>query len=372
MVLVVGAVNSQNNMLFWLFGLGVAGLLISGFLSGGTLMQIAIEREPAPVGVVGDELIIRYRVHNRSRVFPAYGLTIEELAKSKRGGATWPGRLRLRPAFAVYIPPRSSVVVEARALATQRGLVDFGPVQVWTTFPFGLTRKSVTYFQDSRVAVRPWVAPVRDGLLHARAGQGDSGATVRRSRTGDEFFSLREFAHGDSIRSIAWKSTARLGHAVVREMATRPSRRVWIVLCFDLAGQSNEQVISVGAGLLAQAVKLGLEPGLALSDGRVLEYPRSQPKLDRLLDQLAAITPGTADDGSPRASSFAGPQEGVVLVCTAGSGPEGLSGERVLIEESGNYAQGLPAGWHPSFELPAGKHTSRWWKLVSAWTGGED
>jgi len=359
-------------MLFWLFGLGVAGLLISGFLSGGTLMKITVEREPAPTGTVGDELIIRYRVFNHSRVFPAYALTIEELPASKRAKSTWPGKLRPRPAFAAHIPPRSSIVVEARALAIHRGLIDLGPLQVWTTFPFGLTRKSVTYHQDSRIAVRPWTAPVRDGLLHARAGQGDSGLSVRRSRTGDEFFSLREFAHGDSLRSIAWKSTARLGHAVVREMATRPSRRVWIVLCFDLSGQTNEQVISVGAGLLAQAIRLGLEPGLALSDGRVLEQPRSQPKLDRLLDQLASLTPSTADRASPRSTGFAGPREGVILVCTAGAGPEGMTGERVLVEESTNYINGLPAGWHPSFQPPAGSRTSRWWKLVSAWTGSDE
>jgi len=382
MVLVVGAVNSQNNMLFWLFGLGVAGLLISGFLSGGTLMQIGVEREVAPVGQVGDEVVIRYRLHNRSRVFPAYAITVEELARHRRTVVSWPGRLRMRPAFAAYIPPRGSVVVETRALACRRGIAEFGPVQVWSTFPFGLTRKSVTYVQEGRVAVRPWTAPVREGLLRARAGAGGNGQTVRRSRTGDEFYSLREFAHGDSLRSIAWRSTARLGHAVVREMASRPSRRVWVVLCFELdvgdgtvssGGVNNEQVISVGAGLLAQAVRNGLEPGLALADGRVLEHPRASAKLDRMMDALATLNPvGGGGGGAGKGLAFAGPQDGVVLVCSAGAGPEGIAGERVLIEDSGNYSEGLPAGWHPRFEETDRKRTSRWWKLVEAWTGGDE
>jgi len=50
MVLVMGAINGQNNLLFWLFGLGVAGLLISGILSGGSLMRLDIEREAYPQG----------------------------------------------------------------------------------------------------------------------------------------------------------------------------------------------------------------------------------------------------------------------------------------------------------------------------------
>ncbi len=366
-VLVIGAVNSQNNLLFWLFGLGVAGLVISGVLSGASLMGLRIERESAAPASVGGEVVVRYRVMNTSRVYPAYAITIEELEE----GAGWMGVLSRPVAFVGYIPARGEVVVEARARAVKRGMAVFRRARAWTTFPFGLTRKSVTFEQHGRVLVRPWLAPVRTGVVKGISGRGEGGRTLRRSRAGDEFHSLREFAQGDSLRSVAWRSTARLGRAVVREMASRPSRRVWVVLCSDLVDASAEQVVSVGAALVAQAHTMGLEPGLALGNGRVIEAARQHRTLERVMDQLALLTPADAEGGAGRLPLLASADDGFLLVCSAGSGPEGIRGERVLVEDSALYQRGLPAGWHPALDDARAVRRKWWEKLVTAWTGGD-
>src|SRR5207247_862141 len=135
-VLVLGAVNSQNNLLFWLFGLAVAGLIISGILSGASLMGLSVEREPPRRGAVGEDVVIRYRIRNRNRIFPSFALTIEELPHWSGGHrADWADRLERPLAYAVCVPARGIVVIETRARATARGPARLDAFRVSTTFP---------------------------------------------------------------------------------------------------------------------------------------------------------------------------------------------------------------------------------------------
>jgi hypothetical protein len=143
------------------------------------------------------------------------------------------------------------------------------------------------------------------------------------------------------------------------------------VLCTDLVDKSAEQVVSVGAALVEQAHRMGLEPGLALGNGRVIETARQHRTLERVMDQLALLTPADAEGGAGRLPLLASAEDGFMLVCSAGSGPEGIRGERVLVEDSAIYERGLPDGWHPAFE-DSGKSKQKWWeRLVTAWTGGD-
>jgi len=372
MVLVLGAVNGQNNLLFWLFGLGVGGLIVSGVLSGGALMGLEIERESAETISVGDDLILRYRVTNRSRVFPAFGLVIEELV-SARGGTligTWLGRLWAPVAFAPYVPARGFAIVETRVKALKRGPVMLGPVRVWTTFPFGLTKKSKTFYQESEVLVRPRVAPLRPGALEGLIGKGEQGATLRKSRVGEEFYSLREYAPGDSLRSVAWRSTARLGHAVVREMALRPSRRLWIVL--DLGGGEPdvERVLSVAGALCVRAIDAGLEPGLALAGGRVLEPARGGRRhAAYLLDGLGGLDVGWAQAHMgelPLMPPGAYAQDAFIVVDGGGAGgalPK-PGARRVDANDPAIVTTSEP--WSAMIELPALRSESTWSRFARA------
>lgn len=47
---------------------------------------------------------------------------------------------------------------------------------------------------------------------------------------GREFESLRDFQHGDELRSISWTATARRGKLVSRQFTTERSQQVWAVL----------------------------------------------------------------------------------------------------------------------------------------------
>jgi uncharacterized protein (DUF58 family) len=347
MVLVIGAINGQNNLLFWLFGLGVGGLIVSGILSGGALMRLTIEREtPSPTSV-GDQVVIRYRVSNRSRIFPAFGLVIEEMGPAKRGklGATWPKRLTAPAAFVPYVPARGSVVVEARVGALRRGPVTLGPMRISTTFPFGLAKKSMAFYQNTEFLVRPRMAPLKPGIIDGVSGRGEAGSRLRKTRGGEEFYSLREYVPGDSMRAVAWRSTARRGHAVVREMASRPSRRLWVVM--ELSGLEDrevERVVSVAGAVCLRALDAGLEPGLALAGGRVLEPARSGRRhITYLLDSLGRLDVGWVLGNSDQLAmlgSSAHLQDAFVAVDGGSSASQSAikAALRISVEDGANYS----------------------------------
>ncbi|MDX2132599.1 MAG: DUF58 domain-containing protein [Planctomycetota bacterium] len=291
-VIVLGAVNGQNNLLFWLFGLGVAGLLMSGVLSGAALMGLELSRDVPCAGTTGEPFEIRYRLRNSNRLIPAFALTIEELP-GPDGAASWPARFA--PLTSVCPHVRAGGAADSVFIVTPRarGRATFARVRVSTTFPFGLTRKSVTFEQPGEAIIRPRAARIDGAVLPRSIGRGESPRAVRRGRTGDEFYALREYTPGDSIRRISWRASARLARPVVRELAERPGTRVWIAVRFASEGAHAEAVVSAAAGLVNVALARGLEVGVDALGGSSRVAPAASARhAGACLDALALAEPG--------------------------------------------------------------------------------
>jgi uncharacterized protein (DUF58 family) len=356
-VLVLGAINGQNNLLFWCFGAAVAGLILSGFISGSALMGLRAERLPLSVGEVGSPLTIRYRLTNRNRLMGIFAVVVEEMESAKFGRlrSTWRRLMPPPRARAVYLPPRGTLTLETSVLPARRGVAHLGPFRCWSVFPLGLFKKSVVFHQPAGVAIRPRAAHVHAPIAQGDARQDEDGARPRHARVGgDEFFALRDYTSGDASRLIAWRSSARLGRMVVREMAVRPSKRVWVVVGPPIQpGEAMEQVVSVAAGVARKALEAGMEVGLASPDGGVLEPPRTSLRhLARLQDVLTYFDPQSRSlPGSARVK----PGDDVLIVTQRDMPtPAWADGSpRVHADDPAQVEPPLPV---PGFE-PA---TSRW------------
>lgn len=276
-VLVLGAINGQNNLLFIIFGLAVGGLIVSGLVSGANLMGIRVDRLESEPCIAGKRAFVRYRVSNRNWMSPAFGLQIEELPElQKSKGIVGPVR-----GFVAHVPakglrgkPESNywqVQAEASGRALRRGVLKLSRFRVVSSFPFGLTKKSVQFECPMELVVYPTpLNVVRSPLSGARGRQGAWGDR-KPQREGEEFFSLREYSSGDSPRSIAWKASARSGNLLVREMINPVSPRVMIEI--EVA-QGNDQMaercIQAAAGLCIDALDRGFDVCLKEHQGRVL------------------------------------------------------------------------------------------------------
>lgn len=344
-VLFAGAANAQNNLLFWLFGLCTAALAVSGVISGGMLMRVRVQRVAPRVAQVGEPVFVRYRVSNGSRIMPLMGLTIEELASAR--AAVESGRLTPLRAFVAHVPAGGALEVVAQAEGAARGMCGFQRFRVWTTFPFGLMKKSVTFEHDASVLVRPRVASVT--LPPVLAGGARGRSSRLHAREGEEFHSLREYTTGDSARRIAWRPSARRDEEVVSERSVPAAGTLRLRLVADGPGPVAEAVASAAAGLGLAALKRGI--GVGLEGGP----PRASHT--QLLDSLALWKPGdhtegadtgesviSIGDGPPQAARWMSLQDlGVV------PGPDG-------VRESGHTPPSGP--WARVFG---------WW--ASAWRG---
>ena len=253
--LAVGAVNSQNNLLFFVFGLALAGVLISGLISGPPLMHLRARRlEPASAHV-GESATLRYAVGCRGGLLSAMGLEIRELEAPSS---------RVTPAGVLCLKPGSERVVSGSFVPERRGPTTLRGFSISTTYPLGLLRKVLIFEQPQtirvaprRVALRPmpWQRAGREGVTLS--------ATASRRGSSTEFYALRSYVPGDPPRLIAWKPSARVGELVVREQAASAPPKIWIRID-EPDGRIPRHLVERGAALVSALARDGVQAGFAV------------------------------------------------------------------------------------------------------------
>ena len=140
-----------------------------------------------------------------------------------------PRELGSRPRFLVDKADQSwRRVVEYPLLGRVRGRFSTGPLTVRTADPFGLVQLDRQFVATSEVMVTPRVVPLP--TIRATGGAGSTGEARphRIGVVGQDDILVREYRHGDDVRRIHWRSTARWGDLMVRreEQAWDPSASV--------------------------------------------------------------------------------------------------------------------------------------------------
>jgi len=321
----VAAANRPNNLLVWIFSLMIALVLVSGILSGTVMLRVRVTRLDPRHGRVGEPLLIRYAVTNQARFLPLFSLHVEELPEGAPddlsnfigGGGAWSG-----DAWIMHVGPRETVHGEAVVWPTRRGRVRLGRVRAWSSFPLGLIRKSVNTVQEHETLIYPRLLPLKLELLQALTPGGMGGLRLsRRSGAGEDYFGMREYKPGDSVRQIAWRRSAILGEPLTMERTRSSPPRVRVVLNlqrptdqlrFEVAEASSareleETAIAIAASLIQLAEHHGFEVGLSVLGlpERPTPLRRGHWHVQKLLGALAGIdldqprqpapAPGTAD-----------------------------------------------------------------------------
>lgn len=300
-LLAVGALNSQNNLLFLAFGLAVSAGVISLVL--GTLMMngASVERSVPALATVGSPVMIRYVVRNRRRFLPLFALRITEADLTRRTGgiSRWSEHLPSPHAAALHVGAGLSVEAGAVVIPTRRGIARFTDILLSSTFPFGLFRLEARFTRQGTMPIAPRPERLKRGVASNLLTHADAGitSTILQGR-GDEFYGLREYVPGDSPRHISWRSTARTGSLIVREH-TRPATGVlWVILNInstptgvapDPAGP-EERAIVLAASLIAAAASGEVDVGLVVLGAGILLPPGSAARRPgALLHALAEI-----------------------------------------------------------------------------------
>ncbi|MFM7132799.1 MAG: DUF58 domain-containing protein [Planctomycetota bacterium] len=303
-VLVIGlaAGSRPNNLLVWIFSALIAAFLASGIVSGFSLLRVrAIRIEPGR-GRVGEPLLVRYEVVNTARILPVYDLHVEETqAKPGAGGSAFE---KVGGAWLMHVGPRERFHGEAVYRPLRRGAARLGEFTVSTTFPFGLMRKCLHFSQPAEVLVHPEIRPLRAEVLAQIASGGVGGQRLSGKPGGsDDFFGVRDYRPGDSIRSIAWKRLAGTGQlaTIERSRAVPPRLRVLLDLRAETsalrvaegedARALEERAIVLAASFVALADRLGYEYALSVAgvDVPPVALRRGHFHREKIMSLLASI-----------------------------------------------------------------------------------
>lgn len=192
------------------------------------------------------------------------------------------------------VPPRRDVTVSYRFVPLKRGELHLGPVTLERRDPWGLFIRRATASAEMTVLVHPRVLPVEVTLAGARIGQ--EGGTADRDVMGsNQFSTLRDYVVGDELRQIHWRSSARVGKLMVKQLVDNPLPRALVVLDNDIRSYLNaadfEEAVDAAASIGSAIVRAGLPVALRSTGEDVgVEILRVED-LTRLLDALALSDP---------------------------------------------------------------------------------
>ena len=182
---------------------------------------------------------------NRNRFDRAVGYPrLLNLVQSLSGG-------NIQTGFVDKIFSREKKDIEMELLAARRGYIHFSRVKLCRSDPFGLVRAIKKYKKPDKLLILPKTYQVpKIELKGLRKHQ--QGGLNQASLVGDsqEFMSLREYRPGDPLRSIHWRSYAKLGTPVVKEFHDEYFVRQGLVLDTfqeNHGTQVFEEAVSVAA-----------------------------------------------------------------------------------------------------------------------------
>ena len=181
---------------------------------------------------------------------------------------------------------------------SRRGIYRTGQLRVTARDPFGLFRLTRTFLDGQSFTVLPQTAPLPDLDQRFANLPSDSVFSRRTPAITPESSTVRDYAHGDSLRRIHWPYTARMNRLMVKEFDIGVSAQAWAVLDMERRSHvgeppdnTEELAVTIAASLVRHWDETATPAGLAAngSEPWILKPDRRPAQLGVLMEALAGI-----------------------------------------------------------------------------------
>jgi uncharacterized protein (DUF58 family) len=233
--------------------------------------------------VEGDDVPVVIEVDSSARVLPAAATLIERVGRlgEQRHGLRRSGR-RLSVRYVLERLPR--------------GRYAFEDVRIEIADPFGLESVSVPLPAPGALLVYPRLARLERLFSETGAHAHDGRRLLLRRHSGFELHGVREYEQGESLRRVHWRSTARRGQLMVKELEDAPRDEIAVLLDADgsaVVGQSFDVQVRAAGSILESYVRRGRRAVLVVNSERREVQQVHSPAADwrRALELLAAAEP---------------------------------------------------------------------------------
>lgn len=233
------------------------------------------------------------RIENVSRM-PTGLLLVEDTIPYLLGG---------RPRVVVErLAPRRPIDVGYHINGEARGRYKVGPLTVRLLDPFGMCELPRAFTAVDTLVVTPYVEVLPDTSLRGEWGGAGQSTNRAVSTHGDDDVATREYRHGDDLRRIHWRTTARRGELTVRREEQPWESRAAVLLDARLVAHrgegpasSLEWAISAAASISRHLAQRGFDIRLVTDGGgEVSSSALGASSFDgAMLDALAGLSPST-------------------------------------------------------------------------------
>ena len=246
---------------------------------------------PSGERLEGDDVKVRLELLGERRLMPARWVVCERI-----------GSLGER-ATPLAAHGRASYMLRG----LRRGRYSFEDSRAEIEDPFGLERVEQELSAPGALLVYPRLVDL-DRLFSESGLRSHDGRRLLLQRpAGFDLHSVREHEQGESLRKVHWRSTAKRGQLMVKELEDSPRDEVAVVLDGDSAAVVGEsfdvQVRAAGSILLAHS-RRGRRAVLVINSSRreLQRVNSGESDWRQALDLLAAAEPG---EGPPLAAVLA-------------------------------------------------------------------
>ena len=211
----------------------------------------------------------------------------------------------------------------------RRGIHPIGPLQVTSTDPFGLARRTTVFGERTPVTVAPAVIDLP--ALSSFAGEAGGTLHTTNSQLGQGADNLiaRPYAPGDSMRRIHWRATAHRDELMVRQEEQESTPEATVVMDRGVLRFSPEAMQAPGAdpgfeaavsacvSAVVRLVRDGYAVEVIDSDGTVLAERidgGDMTEVEGLVTRFAGLTARRDDHLGKLVRVFAGVMTGPVVL----------------------------------------------------------
>lgn len=257
------ALNTGNNLLYLIFGMMLSFIAASGIISMINLSGIEIRINPPEDVFAFTSIPLKFSARNLKILVPSYSLTID---------------IEGRRAFLPYLPPKVIKTITIQSFFKKRGWNKFPQATLFTKFPFGFFKKWIKIdFGDEEVLIYPKVEKlaIDKDAFQQEFGERES----ERLGFGGDLRSIRAYHEGDNPKFIHWRTTAKIGEFMLRELQDDESKKVTIE--FDPKNKTElEREITYTASLLLALLERDYEiefiaPDRTFPSSQIDRFPRT-------------------------------------------------------------------------------------------------
>lgn len=353
----------------FLFALVIAGVLGGWF----STRKVSLDRKAPAEVFEGEPFAVRLTVSNEGRAarrllsvkdvqFRGKGRGVTATVRDRRSefkeymrtGKAPPVRKAksggIRTVTIEELPGGGEVAAAYELTAPRRGVFDGTELILSGGGVFGTAQVKRKVSADGALTVFPRVTNLESFIFEPHASMAPVEAIEwSRKGIGQDYYGTREYAQGDSLRHIHWRSSARQAKLIVKEYEQELKPSVALVIALWAPSRGDEDNNSMEDGLRAAASiisfheSIGGLPLLVLPEPRTTRFRVTQPQtLYSCYEELAAYAPprgGRFSEGVANAvqRAFEAMVPGSALVLVTNAPPDRVTAAL-------DYFETLPSG----------------------------